>query len=120
MTAAYINAITTAVPPHDVHESFLGFGRLMLANDPRKRSLFDRMAERSGIAHRWSFIQPGGEMPVLDTSGFYRLGDFPDTAARMRLYETHASALAVEAVEKLLVGEDRTTITHIVVTSCTG
>ena len=70
---AYINRITTAVPPHDVHDAFLGFGRLMLDKDARKRALFDRMADRCGIAHRHSFIRPGGTAPSLDADDFYRL-----------------------------------------------
>src|SRR4029078_6828235 len=45
---------------------------------------------------------------------------FPDTAARMRKFEACAPGLAVEAVEKLLDGEDRSRITHVIVTSCTG
>ncbi|HEX2761363.1 MAG TPA: type III polyketide synthase, partial [Rhizomicrobium sp.] len=45
---------------------------------------------------------------------------FPDTAARMRKFEAWAPGLAVEAAEKLLDGEDRSRITHVIVTSCTG
>jgi predicted naringenin-chalcone synthase len=117
--AAFINRIATAVPPHDVHATFLTFGQRMLEKDPRRRGLFDRMAERCGIAHRYSFLAPGGGAEV-DADGFYRLGAFPDTAARMRKFESFAPKLAVEAVEKLLAGEDRSRITHLIVTSCTG
>lgn len=120
MPQAYINRIVTAVPPHDVHDAFLGFGRLMLEQDVRKRALFDRMADRCGIAHRYSFIHPGGQDGALDVDGFYRLNAFPNTSARMQMYEQHAPALAVDAVEKLLEGEDRGAITHVIVTSCTG
>jgi predicted naringenin-chalcone synthase len=56
----------------------------------------------------------------VERSGFYRRGAFPGTAARMRKYESSAPALAVETVEKLLIGEDRAAITHLIVTSCTG
>jgi predicted naringenin-chalcone synthase len=77
------------------------------------------MADRSGITHRYSFLEPLGGGAV-DTEGFYRLGDFPDTAARMKKFEACAPGLAVEAVEKLLDGEDRARITHVIVTSCTG
>jgi predicted naringenin-chalcone synthase len=56
----------------------------------------------------------------VDTEGFYRRGHFPDTAARMRKFEAWAPGLAVEAAEKLLDGEDRSRITHVIVTSCTG
>lgn len=120
MNGAFINRIATAVPPHDVHDAFLGFGRLMLKDDRRKLALFDRMAERSGITHRYSFVEPGGQGEALDIQGFYKPGAFPSTAARMRMYEQHAPQLAADAVEKLLVGEDRSRITHVVVTSCTG
>src|SRR6516164_3207210 len=105
MTKAFINRIATANPPHDVHETFLRFGQLMLKNDKRSLALFNRMADRSGISHRYSFVQPdpGGE--IVDTEGFYRAGRFPDTAARMEKFETCAPGLAVETAEKLLIGE---------------
>jgi predicted naringenin-chalcone synthase len=56
----------------------------------------------------------------VDAEGFYRLGAFPDTAVRMKKFEACAPSLALEAVEKLLQGEDRSRITHLIVTSCTG
>ena len=120
MTEAFINRIATANPPNDVHEAFLRFGRRMLKSDNRRIALFDRMADRSGITHRYSCLRPGTNGAAVDAEGFYGLGDFPDTAARMRKYETFAPALAMEAVEKLLDGEDRTAITHLIITSCTG
>jgi alpha-pyrone synthase len=120
MVQAFINRIATAAPPHDVHETFLAFGRQMLKDDRRRLALFDRMAERSGISHRYSFLAPGGDGAAVDRDGFYQLGSFPDTAARMKKFEVFAPALAVEAVEKLLVDEDRSGITHVIVTSCTG
>ena len=119
MAEAFINRIATAAPPHDVHETFLAFGRQMLKGD-RRLALFDRMAERSGISHRYSFLAPGGDGAAVDRDGFYRLGSFPDTAARMKKFEVFAPALAVEAAEKLLADEDRSRITHVIVTSCTG
>jgi len=120
MTQVHINRIATAVPPHDVQDVFLTFGRGMLASDSRRLALFNRMAGRSGIAHRYSFLEPGSGGAAVDAEGFYARGAFPDTAARMRKYEACAPDLAVAAVEKLLQGEDRAAITHIVVTSCTG
>lgn len=120
MTEAYVNRIATAVPPHDVHTIFLSFGREMLAGDSRRLALFNRMADRSAIAHRYSFLEPAPDGKAVDTEGFYRRGAFPDTAARMRKFEACAPGLAVAAVEKLLQGEDRDAITHIVVTTCTG
>jgi len=120
MTEAFINRIATATPPHDVHQPFLRFGQLMLREDKRKLALFNRMADRSGIAHRYSFIQPDPSGAVVDTDCFYRPGGFPDTAARMKKFEACAPGLAVETAEKLLAGEDRSRITHVLVTSCTG
>lgn len=120
MTEAFINRIATAVPPHDVHGTFLQFGRNMLHGDNRRLALFNRMAERSGIAHRYSFLEPGADSEGVDAEGFYRMGTFPGTAARMRKYEEWAPGLAAAAAEKLLQGEDRSRITHVIVTSCTG
>jgi predicted naringenin-chalcone synthase len=120
MSEAFINRIATANPPHDVHDTFLRFGQQMLKGDNRRLALFDRMADRCGIAHRYSFLQPGLKDAAVDAEGFYRLGAFPDTATRMKKFEACAPGLAVEAVEKLLQGEDRSRITHVIVTSCTG
>jgi len=121
MTEAYINRIATAVPPHDVHDAFLGFGRRMLGGDRRRLALFDRLAQRAEIAHRWSFLSPsqdGGD--AVDAQGFYRFGHFPGTAARMQRFEETAPALAAQAVERLLPPQERRGITHLIVTSCTG
>jgi hypothetical protein len=107
MPEVFINRIATANPPHDVHDAFLNFGKSMLQGDPRRQALFGRMAERSGISHRYSFIQPDPDGAVTDSEGFYRPGNFPDTAARMERFEAWAPGLAVQAVEKLLEGEDR-------------
>jgi predicted naringenin-chalcone synthase len=120
MPEAFINRVATVTPPHDVHDIFLRFGRLMLRGDNRRVALFDRMVERSGIAHRFSFLKPSDGGAVMDSEGFYTPGAFPDTAMRMRKFEASAPGLAVEAVEKLLDGEDRSRITHVIVTSCTG
>ena len=120
MPEAFINRIATATPPHDVHDPFRRFGQHMLRDDRRKLALFNRMADRSGIAHRYSFVQPDPGGTVADVEGFYRAGAFPDTATRMKKFEACAPGLAAETAEKLLAGEDRSRITHVLVTSCTG
>ena len=74
------------------------------------------MADRSGVAHRFSHLVPADGGSALDTTGFYRRGAFPGTAARMDAYAQHATDLAVTAVEKLAPGA----ITHLIVASCTG
>ena len=115
---AHINRVATAVPPHDMHEAFVALARTLLP-DERSRTLFERMAERSGIAHRYAVLEAGRvERGEVDSAGFYRRGAFPSTAARMRLYEEAAPALAAQAVARL--GLDPAGVTHLIVASCTG
>lgn len=120
MTAAYINRIATAVPPYDVHSAFLAFAESQL--EDRRRPLFRRMADKGGIDHRYSCLQPGNhpEIGTVDAGGVYDRGRFPTTGDRMRLFEAHAPVLAARAVEKLGLGDDRSGITHLVITCCTG
>src|SRR3546814_4569152 len=82
MTAAYINRVATAVPPHDVHRKFLEYAPGMLA-DLRMRRLLDRMATRAGIDHRYSVLAPDPDPQRLDLDGRFLRGEFPGTAARM-------------------------------------
>ena len=56
MTTAYINRIATAVPAHDVHQPFLRFAETLFGEDSGTLSAFQRMAERSGIDHRYSCL----------------------------------------------------------------
>ena len=125
MTEVYINRIATAVPPHDIHDVFQRFALNLLAGDMleengRKAALFTRMAERSGIAHRYSFLKAARDGRAADEDGFYVPSRFPGTAARMEKFEQFAPRLAVEAVERLLADQDRGRISHLIVTCCTG
>ena len=122
MTTAYLNRIATAVPPNDVHRAFLKFATTQLSGDRRKASVFERLVDKGGIEHRFSFIEPknGTNTDELDVDGVYTRGQFPSTAERMRLFEKFAPLLAADAVDKLDLGEDRSRITHLVITSCTG
>jgi predicted naringenin-chalcone synthase len=122
LTAAYLNRIATSVPPHDVHDAFLRFAESSFGDDERRRGLLRRMAERAGIEHRWSHLLPCDDASgaTVDGAMFYQAGGFPDTAARMRVFERHAPALAADAVEKLNLGADRDRITHLLITCCTG
>ena len=99
MTAAHINRIGTAVPDHDVHNTFIRFADQILP-ERRSRLLFRRMVQRAEIEHRYSTFEPG-EAPTIaaDRDGFYRPGDFASTAARMRRFETHAVELALRSVD---------------------
>lgn len=117
---AYINRIATAVPPHDIHDAFVGFANKLMQNDSRRLAVFRRMVERCGIRHRFSVLDPDASADAVEDKSFYRLGLFPGTAERMRRFERTAPELAWRAVETLLAGEDRGRVTHLIVTSCTG
>ena len=71
---------------------FMTFARSLLSRGAAIATLFDRMAERSGIVHRFSVLatrrrEPGAEQ--VDAEGVsVRRGAVPATAgARMRHYE---------------------------------
>lgn len=120
MPTAFVNRIGTAVPPHDIHEAFVRLADGFL-DDRREKLLFRRMEQRSGIEHRYSFLEPaGGGFAAADREGFYRTDDFPGTAARMARYERLAPDLALQAIEALGPAEERGRITHLIVASCTG
>lgn len=121
MTSAYINRIATAVPPYDVHDTFVRYARTLFG-DRHRRALIDRMVERARISHRWSSLPPAAdpEGAAVDADGFYVRGRFPSTAVRMRRFEREASGLAAEAVAGLGLGQAVERISHVVVTSCTG
>src|SRR5580700_8767193 len=115
MTQAYINRIATAVPPHDVHEAFLGFAHSLIQADRRKSELFARMAERSEIEHRYSYLAPlrNPEGVSVFPTDFYKRDKFPNTAARMRLFNYQAPLLAELA-------DERNRVSHLLITCCTG
>lgn len=117
-SVAHINRIAVAVPRNDVHQTFLDFAESQLK--PRDALLFRRMAQRSGIEHRYSCLGPAGDADAVQPHDFYRLGDFPGTAARMALFEREAPRLAAAAVERLALGLNRARISHLVVATCTG
>jgi predicted naringenin-chalcone synthase len=123
LTTAYINRIATGVPPNDVHDMFVRYALSLFGTDERKSSLLGRMADKSGIEHRYSFLTPTADWetsPQLDTDAFYIRGKFPETGTRMRMFEQRAPALAADTVDKLQLGAERDRITHLVITSCTG
>jgi predicted naringenin-chalcone synthase len=120
---SYLNRIATAVPEHDVHAAFVIFADKMLA-DARLRMLFRRMVNRADIAHRYSFLDPhqrAAQVSAQDAHDFYRPGNFPDTARRMELFEQNAPVLMRKALDRLALNEEeRSGITHVLVTCCTG
>lgn len=116
---AFINRIGCAVPVHDFHRKFVEFAPPLLA-DRQQRQVFQRMAERCQIAHRFSCLPPSSDPYRLDAEGFYRRGRFPDTAQRMARYDREALPLACRAVANLGLDFAADEITHLIVASCTG
>lgn len=116
---AYLNRISTATPAADVHRLFVDFAGTLLTSR-RDQLLFKRMSDRGQIEHRWSCLTPSGDPSgqAIAADGFYTRGAFPTTAARMRRYREAAPQLAETAVRGLEV--DPSTVTHLIVTSCTG
>lgn len=115
--SAYLQAIGTAVPSHDVHTAFLDWAGRQLAR-PRDVALFERMAARSAIRHRWSVLPPAHS--PTDAGGFYDALSWPGTAARMALYAQEAPDLACSAIDRLAEQMPLHGVTHLVLASCTG
>jgi predicted naringenin-chalcone synthase len=116
---AFINAVCGAVPQHDVHQLFITWATEHIEDD-RLRRLFMRMAERSGIEHRWAVLPPApGGQPHHREGGFYH-GEWPSTSKRMTVYAEEAPRLALEAIAGLKEADDLDGVTHLVVASCTG
>ena len=122
MTRAYLQRIGTAVPDYDIHEAFVAFAAGMLS-DPRARKIFQRLANKSDIHHRYSCLReeksPSGE--GTDAFAFYGSGRFPSTAERMQTFEQSAPLLVRKALDQLaLRPEELSRIRHVLVTCCTG
>ncbi len=115
----HLNRVSTAVPPFEVHRKFLEYVSRSLV-DERERRLFARLASKSQIERRHSTIEPSPAPERLDDRGFFRRGSFPSTGERMRAYKAGALPLAIKAVRPLFDGVDPGSITHLIVTSCTG
>ncbi len=125
MTTAYLNRIATAVPDHDVHPAFVAFADSLLDDAPDRRAqpLFRRMATRSAIDHRYSVLAPNEASTEfwVNAHEFYKRGAFPHTADRMGIFETFAPVLVRRALDRLALSpEQRASISHVVVTTCTG
>jgi alpha-pyrone synthase len=120
-TTAHINRIATGVPAHDIHGTYLKFARTLL-DAPRTRNVFDRMASKAQVEHRFSVLAPAAEPEgrSVDRDEIYVRGQFPTVARRMELFEAHAPQLAIETIAKLDLGASAKHISHVIVTSCTG
>lgn len=122
LTQAYLNRVATAVPANDVHQFFIDFAGTLLADAPRQRAVFNRMANKGGIEHRYCCFEPADAATAAsaDADGVFARGAFPGTAQRMDIYARMAPVLAEQAVNEVLVGQDRSAVSHVIVTTCTG
>ncbi len=111
---ARLTALTTAVPACDFEQDYNAWAMRQL-DGRREGKLYARMAERSGIDHRWSVLSE--EDAKLDQGRGFYAGSAPSTAERMAIYAEEAPRLALEAIDKL---PELGAITHLVVASCTG
>lgn len=115
MTPVFINSVVSAVPDFDIHNKFIEYCPRLLP-DKRSVKVFQRMAERAQIEHRYSFLQPHPDEDKLDVEEFYQNEAFPSTQARMGFYECFAFSLAKRALDQL----NLTGTTHLITTTCTG
>ena len=112
--AARIEAISTAVPAGEVEDHYRHWAADQITDD-RQRQLFERMADRSGIHHRYTVLD--GQHGRMDAASFYAAPASASTARRMQVYADEAPRLALQAIAGLPHLGD---VTHIVVASCTG
>lgn len=120
--AAFLNRVATVVPPNDVHAAFLEIAPQFLP-DARERRIFDRMAARSGIEHRYSSLEPARTDDRYDIVGFYRAGAFPTTSQRMARFKQDALAMidgALAELERLEGPRWADGLSHVIVATCTG
>lgn len=118
MTHAYLNEIGTAVPANESQQEFLATLDTWIPNAEVVNKL-RLIAKRSGIERRHTVLT--NVIGTPDSGAFYEIGNFPSTAARMKVYQQEAPKLAVQAARNLEArGVDLGTITHLVITSCTG
>ena len=121
---AWLQRVGTATPRHDVHQAFIAYARQLLRSE-RERQLLDRLAERCGIAHRYSVLEPAAPARgELDEGGFYSLGAMADTGARLALHDSAALGLALQAVHALAPTDELATllarVTHLIACTTTG
>ena len=110
-----INRIATAVPDLDFEADYRRWAMRRL-DGTREARLYERMADRSGIEHRWSVLSEE-DAKLEQGVGLYGAKQAPGTAQRMAIYAEEAPKLALKAIEGL--GE-LGRVTHLVVASCTG
>ncbi|MDP3980083.1 MAG: type III polyketide synthase [Chlamydiota bacterium] len=116
---AFINHIETAIPPYEGHQNSIESIPKFVKSE-KDAEWLKHIAGKSGIEKRYSVINPIFDIDGSNTSAFYRLDQFPTTAQRMSRYQKEALPLANKAIDRLQTKIDLQTITHLIITSCTG
>lgn len=109
-----VNAIATGVPTSECDATYHAWAARQLEGR-REAQLLERMMKRSGIGRRYTVLSSNER--YRSEGGFYDVPEPPGTHARMEIYAREAPKLALATIEKL---EEIGTVTHLVVTSCTG
>ncbi|MFO1513731.1 MAG: type III polyketide synthase [Verrucomicrobiota bacterium] len=118
MVHAYLNEIGTAVPANESQQEFLATLESWIPDEAVVNKL-RIIAKRSGIERRHTVLKDVIGAP--GSGAFYEIGNFPSTAKRMEVYRQEAPGLAVKAARALEArGVNLATITHLLITSCTG
>jgi alpha-pyrone synthase len=119
-SAVYVNKIAAAHPPYECHRQVVQYLNGLLPPDSDMTQRLARVVAKLGIEKRYSVFENTFDEHEDRQAAFYSTGFFPTTGERMKAYAEKALPLASLAIEPLLCDEDRSTITHVIVTSCTG
>ncbi|MCJ8346408.1 type III polyketide synthase, partial [bacterium] len=112
---SYINQIQTSVPKHEAHQVFLS-NLENIFDDPKIVRALKIFSKKSQIDRRYTVLNN----LFADQNSFYPSeGPFPDTQKRMDIYQKEALSLVLKACEKLEEIQ-YSSITHLLVVSCTG
>jgi len=112
---AFINRISTAVPPTECHQHFVALlQRMELPNAAREKLI--AATAQLGIERRYSVFR---NLSSAERATPDQFGQTRSTAERMHIYQREALPLAMQAIAALLA-DDAESITHLIVTSCTG
>lgn len=115
---AYLNHIACAVPPHERQRVFIDSLPLWAGNSDVVTRL-QKIAIAAEIEQRFTVLPVPFDTPT--ENGYYRVGAFPTTGERMKTYQREAPRLAATALDLLRrEAGSLSSVTHLIVTSCTG
>lgn len=122
---SFLTSIGIAVPENRFEQVQIGkfMTRAMQVDYENGRKL-NAIFRSSGISHRYSVLDDYGKQ---DNFNFYpnteNFEPFPSTEVRLKKYQKHAVDLSVAAVKDCLSNDPEiklSSITHLIVVSCTG